>query len=183
MKISLHRCVKSQRGYTLIEVIISVAIGAILMAALTSVILTSVRASGVATSRIEASSQIRNFQFYAYDDFANSDVSGLAGCTQSAPCTTQQIVLTGTQLNSSGQPVGTRMVSYTWDGSNFLDRQVGNASVHAATNVTSFAYYIISSQSPGVPAVVVVNLTITVATLPPYSESQTFLFYPRVKNP
>jgi prepilin-type N-terminal cleavage/methylation domain-containing protein len=183
VKGSLHGYVTSQRGYTLIEVIISVALGAILMGALTSVILTSARAGSVATSRIEASSQVRNFQFNAYDDFANSDVSGLAGCTQSAPCTTQQLVLTGTQLNSSGQPVGTRTVSYTWDGSNFLDRQVGNASVHAATNVTSFACYLIPSQGSGLPTVVVVNLTITVPTVPRYRESQSFFFYPRVNNP
>ena len=167
---------KSQGGYTLIEVIISVAIGAILMAGLSSVILTSVRASSVATSRVEASSQIRSFQFFAYDDFAHAGLAGLGACTQSAPCTTQPITLTGTQVNNSGQPVGALTVSYAWDGSDFLDRNVGGTPIHAATNVTSFSWYL--SASAGLPTVVI-SMTVTVQA---YSESQSFIFYPRV-NP
>jgi len=176
VKPGLSAYVKSQRGYTLIEVIISVAIGAILMAGLSSVVLTSVRASNVATSRVEASSQIRSFLFFAYDDFAHSGLSGLSGCTQPAPCTTQPITLTGMQVNISGQPIGTQTVKYTWDGSNDLDRSAGGAPAHAATNVSSFAWYVISG--PGL-STVVVNLTVTVQA---YSESQNFIFYPRV-NP
>ena len=177
MKPALHGYVKSQDGYTLIEVIISVAIGAILMAGLSSVVLTSVRASNVATSRVEASSQIRSFQFFAYNDFAHSGLSGLSGCTNSAsPCTTQPITLTGLHVDNSGQLVGTQTVTYTWDGSNFLDRQVGGASAHAATNVWSFSWYVTSG--PGL-STVVVNLTVQVQA---YRESQNFIFYPRV-NP
>ena len=176
MKPWLSGYVKGQNGYTLIEVIISVAIGAILMAGLSSVVLTSVRAGNVATSRVEASSQVRSFEFFAYDDFAHSGLSGLSGCTQSTPCTTQPIVLTGTQVNSSGQPVGTRTVTYTWDGSNDLDRAAGGTPIHAATNVSSFSWYVTSG--PGL-STVVVNLTVTVQA---YSESQSFIFYPRV-NP
>ncbi|MHB8612361.1 MAG: PulJ/GspJ family protein [Candidatus Dormibacteraceae bacterium] len=182
MKRGLRGYAKSQGGYTLIEVIISVAIGAILMAGLSSVILTSVRASGVATSRLEASNQVRSFQFLAYDDFAHSGLSGLGGCTQAAPCATQPITLTGTQVNSAGQPVGTRTVSYTLVssavvGPYVLERQVGGgAPAHAATNVSWFSWYLTSG--PGL-STVVVSLTITVQA---YSESQTFVFYPRV-NP
>jgi len=176
VKPALRGYVRSQGGYTLIEVIVSVAIGAILMAVLTSVVLTSARASNVATSRVEASSQIRSFQFFAYDDFAHSGLSGLGGCTQAAPCTTQPIVLTGTQVNSSGQPIGAQTVSYTWDGSNDLDRAAGGAPIHAASNVSAFSWYV--SSGPGL-STVVVNLTVTVQA---YSESQSFIFYPRV-NP
>jgi prepilin-type N-terminal cleavage/methylation domain-containing protein len=176
MKAPMRGYIQSQGGYTLIEVIISVAIGAILMAGLSSVVLTSVRASNVATSRVEASSQIRSFQSFAYGDFAHSAASGLATCTPSPPCT-QPIVLTGTQVNSAGQPVGTPYtVTYTWDGSDFLDRQVGSSSLHAATNVSSFSWYVTSG--PGL-STVVVNMTVTVHA---YSESQSFIFYPRV-NP
>ncbi len=176
MKTPMRGYIHSQGGYTLIEVIISVAIGAILMAGLSSVVLTSVRASNVATSRVEASSQIRSFQSFAYADFAHSDASGLAGCTPSTPCTTQPIVLAGTQVNSSGQPVGPSTVTYTWDGSDFLDRQVGGSSLHAATNVSSFSWYVTSGSGL---STVVVNMTVTAQA---YSESQSFIFYPRV-NP
>ena len=71
---NLRGYARGQGGYTLVEVIVASAIGAILMAGLTSVILTSVRANNIASSRIEASSQIRSFQFSAYDEFARSDI-------------------------------------------------------------------------------------------------------------
>jgi prepilin-type N-terminal cleavage/methylation domain-containing protein len=157
-----------QAGFTLIEVVIAAAIGAILMSALTSVILTSVRASATASSRIEASGQIRNFEFFAYDDFAQSAVPTPSGCgTVASPCTTQAIALNG--------------VSYAWDGSAFLDRQVGSNVTHMATNVTGFSWYVDSSL--GHPTVVI-NLTVTIQAFSdqPYSESQPLLFYPRV-NP
>ena len=182
MKARRGAYLKGQGGYTLIEVIISVAIGAILMAGLSSVVLTSVRASSVAASRVEASSQIRSFQFFAYDDFAHSGLSGLSGCTQGAPCTTQAITLTGTQVNASGQPIGTHTVTYTWDGSNDLDRSAGGAPIHAASDVSSFSWYVVSG--PGL-STVVVNITVTVPEAgmgQAYSESQNFIFYPRV-NP
>jgi prepilin-type N-terminal cleavage/methylation domain-containing protein len=159
-----------QAGFTLIEVVISVAIGAILMSALTSVILTSVRASATATSRIDASGQIRNFEFFAYDDFAHSAVPTPTGCigTVGSPCTTQAIGLNGP-------------VTYAWDGTAFLDRLVGSNVTHMATNVTGFSWYVDSSLAH---PTVVINLTVTIQAFSdqPYSESQTLRFYPRV-NP
>jgi len=144
-----------QDGFTLVELIIALAIGLVLMSALTSVVLAAWRGTTIATGRIEASSQIRNFQYFAYDDFATSNVSSLSSCA--SPCTT---------------PVTLAAASYKWDGSNFLDRTSGQATIHVATNVTAFSMDV-------QPNTVVVNLTVTVQS---YSESQTFRFYPRV-NP
>ena len=156
MKPRLSRRATGQEGYTLVELIIAVAIGALLMSALTSVVLTAWRGTSVATGRVEASSQIRNFQYFAYDDFATSNISGLSGCT--SPCTS---------------PITLAAVTYKWDGSNFLERTNSQATIHAATNVTAFSWYVDTNFT------VVVNLTVTVQS---YSESQTFRFYPRI-NP
>jgi prepilin-type N-terminal cleavage/methylation domain-containing protein len=179
MKRSVGRYVRSQGGFTLLEVVIASAIGAILMTALTSVILTSVRAGTTATSRIEASGQIRSFEFFAYDDFAHSGVPTPVGCgTVGNQCSIQPLILSGPQVTSSLMPVGTQ-VSYTWDGTSFLDRQVGgdpSTAIHAATSVTGFSWYV-DGLAPN--QTVVVNVTVTVQT---YSESQILRFYPRV-NP
>src|SRR5690349_2168231 len=93
---------RSQGGYTLVEVVIASSIGLMIMTGLTSVILTSVRAVGTATSRIQASSQIRSFEYFAYDDFARSSLPPSDGCGP-APWTCP-IVLTGTQVSNSTTP-------------------------------------------------------------------------------
>lgn len=176
---TLRRLPRGQGGYTLVEVIVASAIGAILMGGLTSVILTSVRASNTATSRIEASSQIRSFQFSAYDDFARSDIPDTSGCGAEAdPCTTEPIVLNGQQVSNSTLPApAPYQVSYAWDGTLFLDRTInGNAPVHAAVGVTGFSWYL-DGTAPY--QTVVISMTVTVRS---YSESQTLRFYPRV-NP
>ena len=69
MKSNLSRYARSQGGYTLIELLVSLSIGLIVMTALTSVVLTSSRAWATAAGRVEASAQIRAFQFAAADDF------------------------------------------------------------------------------------------------------------------
>lgn len=153
-----HRPRSGQAGYTLIEMIITVAIGAVLMSALTSVILTAWRATDIASSRVEASGQIRNFQYFAYDDFTQANVSTLNGCTPSAPCVT---------------PINLPSVTYQWDGFNFLDRTTSLVTMHAAANVTAFSWFVDTNST------VVVNLTVTVRS---YSESQVFRFFPRL-NP
>lgn len=166
----MTRHLRSQDGYTLIEVVITAALGALLMTALTSVILTANQAVTTASNRVEASSQIRSFEYFAYDDFALSDRSRVSGSATS-------ISLAGTQASNNVQPVfnPNYTVTYTWDSSsNVLDRQVGaNPAVHAATNVTAFSWFVDANGT------VVVNLTVTVGA---YSESQTFRFYPSV-NP
>ena len=168
---------RSQNGYTLVEVVIACAIGAIVMAGLTSVILTSVRAANTVSSRVEASAQIRSFEFFAYDDFARSRIPFPFGCgTATNPCTTQPIVLNGSQVTNAASPVPSPyQVSYTWDGTAFLDRQVSGVSRHAAASVTAFSWYIDVS---GAHPTVVVSMTVTVGS---YQESQTLRFLPRVK--
>ena len=172
MKRTINTYARSQSGYTLVEVVITCAIGAVLMSALTSVVLTSYRAAAIATSRIEASGQIRNFQFGAYDDFARSGVPS-SSCAPPKVC----IVLTGTQMSNSTTPTPiSYVVTYTWDGVAILDRQVQADLVvlpsrHVATSVTAFSWNVDAPTNT-----VVVNLTVTVLT---YSESQSFRFYPR----
>ena len=165
----------AQGGYTLVELIIAVALGALLMSALTSVVLTSWRAANIASSRVEASSQIRNFELFAYDDFARSSTPIATGCAQSSPCTTQPLVLSGYQVSNMTPVPDSVQVSYTWDGSSFLERAVAGTGVteHAATNVSAFSWYVDTN------ATVVVSLTVTVQA---YSKSQTFRFDPRM-NP
>jgi prepilin-type N-terminal cleavage/methylation domain-containing protein len=162
---------KSQDGYTLIEVIVASAIGALLLGALVSVFLTTMRATGIATSRVEASGQIQNFEYFAYEDFAGSNVSDLtSGCTPSSPCTSA-ITLSGIDPSNPGQ---TYPVSYTWDKSKqLLARQAGGGSINAAIDVNDFWWYVDANNS------VVVNLTVSVGA---YNDSQTFRFYPR-RNP
>lgn len=177
MTLSLWRDGKGQDGYTLVEVIITLAISSLLMSVLVSVILTTTRAFTTATGRVEASSQIRNFGFVAYDDFAQSGVPSGTGCgTPASPCTTQPLVLTGISASNSPTPTfAAYQVTYTWDGSDLLDRQLAStgSTTHAATNVTAFSWYVDTNST------VVVSLTVTVGT---YQQSQTFRFLPRL-NP
>jgi prepilin-type N-terminal cleavage/methylation domain-containing protein len=183
----LGRYSRSQDGYTLIEVVVACAIGAVLMGALTSVILTSVRAGSTATSRIEASGQIRNFEMRAYDDFAGSMVPADAS-TCSPPPAACSIVLSGTPWSNSPTPTPgpyqASYVKYVWNGTvgSPLDRQVGGITEHIASSVSAFSW---SLAGMGPNRTVVVNLTVIVqlyGTGQSYSESQTLRFYPRV-NP
>jgi len=178
MKAKLARHARSQGGYTLVELIITMALSGLLLVALSSVVLTSTRAVSTASDRVEASGQIRSFQYFAYDDFADSALPSTGGCgTQSSPCTTQQIVLTGIRVTNSRPPVPAPFtVSYTWDDvSHFVDRQDGSgASRHASSDVSSFAWYV---DSGATHPTVVVTITITVDG---YSESQTMRFFPRL---
>ncbi len=173
------RYLASQDGYTLVEVIISVSIGALLLSALTSVVFTSWRAANIATSRVEASSQIRSFEYFAYDDFALSATPNNGACTPATPCTTAPLVLSGVHAGNTASvstppTLGPYQVKYTWDGSSFVDREVGGGGTqHAATDVKSFSWYVDANST------VVVSLTVQVQA---YSESQTFRFYPRM-NP
>jgi prepilin-type N-terminal cleavage/methylation domain-containing protein len=177
------RYVRSQGGYTLVELIVASAIGLMVMTGLTSVVLSAWRANTVATSRIEASGQIRNFQFQAYDDFALSTLPVPSGCsaTENSPCTTP-IVLQGVQASNATPPaISPYQVTYTWDGVGLLERQTrvgANSPVNfdSATGVTAFSWYL-----DGTPPnqTVVVNISITVQS---YVETQALRFYPRV-NP
>jgi len=176
--------IRGQGGYTLIEVVIASAIGAILLGGLFSVIFTSSQAVKTATSRIEASQQIRNFQFSAYDDFAHSGMPVPSGCagTSASPCTTQPIVLNGLRASNSTTPItAPYSVSYTWDGTAFVDRQVGGVPNHAATNVTAFSWYL-DGTAPNQTVVVSMTVTIQLSNQQSYGESQALRFYPQV-NP
>ncbi len=181
MKPAVARYARSQAGYTLVELIVASAIGLIVMTGLTSVVLTSWRASTIATSRIEASSQIRNFEFVAYDDFALSGLPDMSGCGTDLipPCT---IGLSGWQVSNSIKPVpADYQVTYTWDGTNVL-RQVGvdNAKL-VATNVTAFSAYI-DGTAPYQTVVVTMTVTMNATTEQLYHETQALRFYPRI-NP
>ena len=167
---------RRQEGYTLVELIIASAVGVIVMTGLTSVIFTSVQAGMTASSRVEASSQIRNFGLNAYDDFALSRLNTLLACTSA--CSTP-ITLKGLRASNLSLPTASNFtVTYTWQSTSnpkTLDRQVsGSPPVHAATGVTAFSWYV-DGSSPN--QTVVVMLTVTVNA---YAESQTFRFHPRL---
>lgn len=173
----LQHHAKGQAGYTLVELIITAALGALLMSAIGSIFLTSWRAMNIATSRVEASSQIRNFEYFAYEDFAAATVPSTGACgTAAVPCTTEPLTLSATAVNGQPPVPSSYQVTYVWDGSNLVNRQLGSATVHAATNVTSFSWFVDS----GTPTpTVVINVTVQEQS---YSESQTFRFHPRA-NP
>ena len=136
---------RAQAGFTLIELMIATAIGLVVMTALTSVVFTTYQASKVATSRVEASGEIRNFQQAAYDDFALSSLpTAPGGCGTSAqPCSRQPIQLQGCDGTNPSAPIS-RSVAYTWDsGAQLVNRQVGSTSVNpAASSVTGFSWYL-----------------------------------------
>lgn len=162
---------RGQAGYTLVEVIIATAIGALLLSALTSVVYTSWHASTIASGRVEASSEVRNFEYFAYDDFARSSLPAAGGCLPASPCTTQPLSLSGVQVsNSTPVPSGVSVI-YAWDGSQFLDRTLNGVTEHMATDVTAFSWYVDTN------ATVVASLTVTVQG---YSQSQSFRFHPEL---
>jgi prepilin-type N-terminal cleavage/methylation domain-containing protein len=175
---------KSQAGFTLIELIIASAIGLVVMSALTSVVLTTVVADNTAIAHVEASSQVRNFQFSAFDDFAQARPPAPSGCgTPGTPCTTQDLLLQGSKVpNQVGGVAVPYTVRYTWDsGRQTVTRYAGPSSRVVASNVTDYSWYIDTS---GAKPSVVINMTVTIASYNvTYRESQTFLFYPRVAAP
>jgi len=168
---------KRQAGFTLIELLIATALGVLVMGALTSVVLTSMQAANTATARVEASSQVRNFQFTAYDDFVLARAPAPSGCgTPSTPCTTEDLVLQGRKVpNQVGGVAAPYTVRYVWDSSrHVVTRYAGTASRVTATNVTAYTWYVDSSGSN--PSVVV-HVTVTIGS---YSDSQSLRFYPRI---
>jgi prepilin-type N-terminal cleavage/methylation domain-containing protein len=183
MKPAVERYAASQAGYTLVELIVASAIGLMVMTGLTSVVLTTWRANMIATSRIEASSQIRNFEFVAYDDFALSGIPNISGCgtVPTPPCT---IELSGWQVSNSITPVPSDyQVTYIWDGTKVL-RQVGVGADTAklvATNVTAFSARV-DGTAPHQTVVVTVTVTMNPTTDQAYAETQALRFYPRL-NP
>jgi prepilin-type N-terminal cleavage/methylation domain-containing protein len=173
------RRMRLQGGYTLIELMIATAIGLVVMSALTSVVFTTYRANQIATSRVEASGQIRNFEETAYNDFAFSSLPATPGsCGSSAqPCTQDPIRLQGCAMTNSVTPsLQSRTIAYAWNkGTQLIGRNVNAVSVNpAASNVTGFSWYI-DGVPPGQS--VVVTMTVTILA---YSQSQTLRFHPRV---
>ena len=175
---------KSQAGFTLIELVIATAIGLVVMSALTSVVLTTVMADNTAIAHVEASSQVRNFQFNAYDDVVQARPPAPSGCgTPVSPCTTQDLLLQGSKVpNQVGGVAVPYTVRYAWDSSRqTVTRYAGPSSRVVASNVTAYSWYVDSSGSK--PSVVI-NLTVTIASYNvTYRESQTLQFYPRVTVP
>jgi prepilin-type N-terminal cleavage/methylation domain-containing protein len=172
---------KSQAGFTLIEVIIATTLGLLVLSALTSVVLTTMIADNTASGHIEASSQVRNYQFAAYDDFVLARPPAPPGCgTATTQCTTQDLVLTGTHAPNPPDAVPVSYtVRYAWDPSlQVVTRYAGPASRVVASHVTAYSWYVDRS---GLYPTVVVNITVTIPSYnATYSASQTLRFYPRI---
>jgi prepilin-type N-terminal cleavage/methylation domain-containing protein len=175
-----QRRMHQQGGFTLIELMIATAIGLVVLTALTSVLFTTYQANQIATSRVEASGQIRNFEETAYDDFALSSLPptpGGCGSSSQPPCTQDSIQLKGCAMTNSATPsLQGRTIAYAWNkGTQSIDRHVNAVPVNSvASSVTAFSWYIdgvAPSQS------VVVTMTVTIST---YSQTQTLRFHPRV---
>jgi len=174
---------RGQAGYTLIELIIATAIGLVVMSAVVSVLVTSLVGINTAATRVEASSQIRSFQLFAYDDFALSRPPATSGCgTSSSPCTTQPMVLSGSRMSNQDSGAASPFTAtYSWDpGTGAVTRSTPGGSRIAAGSVTSFQWYV--DPSGGHP-VVVVAMSVTVGFYnTTYTQSQTLLFYPRITS-
>ncbi len=175
---------RHQAGYTLIELMIATAIGLLVMSALTSVVVTTMIGTNAATGRVETSGQIRNFELFAYDDFALSHPPAPSGCGIAAnPCTTQPMVLSGFRMtNQSTGQAASFTVKYSWSpATQSVTRSIGSSSQIAAGNVTAFSWYV---DATGARPVVVIAMTVTIAFYnTSYSQSQTLLFYPRITSP
>jgi hypothetical protein len=146
--------------------------------------MTTVLAANTATSRVDASRQIRNLQLRAYDDFALSRPPATSGCGTAAgnPCTTQSMVLQGNLMpNQDGVAAAPSSVTYSWDSSKkVVVRQINGSSRDVATSVTAYSWYVDAS---GAHPTVVVSLTVSVGFYnTAYSQSQTMRFYPRVTS-
>jgi prepilin-type N-terminal cleavage/methylation domain-containing protein len=175
---------RRQAGFTLIELLVATTIGLLVMSALTSVVVLTMISTNAATGRVEASGQIRNFELFAYDDFALSHPPVPSGCgTAGNPCTTQPMVLSGLRMaNQASAPATSFTVSYSWStATQSVTRAIGSSSQTAAGNVTSFSWYV---DATGARPVVVIALTVTIGFYnTSYSQSQTLLFYPRITSP
>ena len=171
MKSWFRQKARSQAGFTLIELIIASAIGLAVMTALTSVVFTTWKASVIASSRVEASAQIRNFQLVAYDDFVGSGPPTTSGCggVPAGTC----ITLPVTRASNPDQPV---TVTYKWDGVRFLDRcQDSQPCRHVSTNVKAFIVI-----PDGGALVVKIKISIPTDSTNSYTQSQTLRFLPRL---
>ena len=172
---------KRQAGLTLIELIIATTLGLLVLGALTSVVVTMMMADNTASGRIQASSQVRNYQFAADDDFVLARPPVAPGCgTATAQCTTQDLVLTGARPPTSADaPPVMYTVRYAWDPSlQVVTRYAGTASRVVASNVTAYSWYV---DRTGLYPTVVVSITVTIPSYnATYSSSQTLRFYPRI---
>ncbi len=170
-----------QAGFTLIELVIATALGVLVLGAIASVVVTTTMADNTARARIEASAQVGTFQAFADDDFVLARAPAPSGCgTSVSPCTTQDLVLQGSRVpNVTGGAPAPYLVRYGWDpGQQQVTRYAGASSVVVASNVRAYSWYV--DRSSGKPTVVV-RMTVTIVTYnATYSQSQTFLFSPRI---
>jgi prepilin-type N-terminal cleavage/methylation domain-containing protein len=173
---------RRQSGFTLIELLIATTLGLLVLGALTSLVVTMMVADNTAAGRIEASSQVRDFQLAAYEDFVLARAPTSPGCgTAANQCTTQTLLLIGDQAPTSGQPVPDT-IRYEWyPSTQTVTRQADNTNGTStrvvASNVTAYSWYVDRTAAP----TVVVSLTVTIPSYnATYSESQTFRFYPRI---
>jgi prepilin-type N-terminal cleavage/methylation domain-containing protein len=162
---------RSQAGYTLVEMILALGIGTMLIAGTALLLWTMFTANHTSDVRLQASAQIRNFQLAFHDDVVlnNRPVSITGNCTPPGPCT---ISLSGSRFNQGASGPGAFSVTYSYSSGTVTRQVSGAGATEVAKNVARFC--------PGVSAgnVVTVNLTAQ-DSLGAYSETQTLKFDPR----
>ena len=178
---------RRQSGFTLIELLIATTLGLVVLGALVSLVLTMSVADNTAAGRVEASSQVRNFQLAAYEDFVLARPPTSPGCgTAANQCTTQTLLLMGDQAPTTGQPVPDT-IRYQWyPSTQTVTREADDPTPSCpvppctrtvSSNVTAYSWYVDRTGAP----TVVISLTVTIPSYnATYSESQTFRFYPRI---
>lgn len=175
---------RSQAGFTLVEMMIASAMGAIVMGALSSVVWLATSSNASVDPRLQASGQVRNLQTALNADLTSARPAPLAdsGCTQSVPCTTFPIQVRGPIVPArtglaQPDPVA-HYVTYCYiPAGSVVERFAGTLTAcpgaagsgqAVARRLSSFSWYYTGTS-------VVVSVSATVGS---YSTGQVLLFNP-----
>jgi type II secretory pathway pseudopilin PulG len=180
---------QDQRGYTLVELIISSGLAAFVMTALTSVIFVATQANRTWSPRLQATGEIRHFQETFYEDAAASDSPStaltsnpcIATQPSPAPLPTPPIALNG--LAFTGTPPVSQAFQATYcynPSSQTVQRYVAGNPAVVARNVVNFRWRLDAADGNAL----VIDISTSDNSVPSlYSTSQQLRYYPRRNRP
>jgi type II secretory pathway pseudopilin PulG len=178
-----------QRGYTLVELIISSGLAAFVLTALTSVIFVTTQANRTWSPRLQATGEIRHFQEMFYDDVAASDSPStalttnpcLAALPSPAPPPTPPIALNGLTFTGTPPAAQTFQATYCYNPtSQTVQRYVAGNPTVVARNVVNFKWRLDAADGNAL----VLDITTTDNSVPSiYSTTQELRYYPRRNRP